>query len=100
MKIDHTSSKGSICIPAHLSDGYGRGVATSLMFQNGDDLLFPSFHYDPQTNLSSIIGLSLDNDSKVEISHGDEPVRIKFKQVNIFLGIILIYFHFSAILPS
>ena len=63
------------------TNGIGHGVAIALEFYNGEDLLFPSFQYDPQSNLSSIIGFSLDNNSKVELSRDAEPVRIRFKQV-------------------
>ena len=85
--IVHISFQGSICIPNEAlstTNGMGHGVATAMEFYNGDDLLFPSFQYDPQSNLSSIIGFSLDDNSKVELSHDAEPVRIRFKQVIMF----------------
>ena len=66
------------------TNGMGHGVAIALEFYNGDNLLFPSFQYDPQSNLSSIIGFSLDNNSKVELSRDAQPVRIRFKQVTVF----------------
>ena len=83
----HTSFQGSICIPNEAlstTNGMGHGVATAMEFYNEDDLLFPSFQYDPQSNLSSIIGFSLDDNSKVELSRDAEPVRIRFKQVTMF----------------
>ena len=67
-----------------ITNGLGHGVATALQFFNGDDLLFPSFQYDPQSNLSSIIGFSLDNNSRVELPRDAEPIKIRFKQVIIF----------------
>ena len=79
----------------------GHGVATAMEFYNGDDLLFPSFQYEPLSNLSSIIGFSLDNNSKVELSRDAEPVRIRFKQVTIIthytkIQIIILRFGFSS----
>ena len=64
-------------------------MATALEFYNEEDLLFPSFQYDPQSNLSRIIGFSLDNNSKVELSRNAEPVRISFKKVKIFIKLNL-----------
>ena len=84
-------SQGSICVPKealNATDGLGNGVATSLEFYNGDDLLFPSFHYEPESNLSSIIGFSLDNNAKVELSRNAEPVRITFKQVTLIFKLL------------
>ena len=78
----------------------GHGVATALEFYNGDNLLFPSFQYDPQSNLSSIIGFSLDNNSKVELSRDAQPVRIRFKQVIVFTKLQSKDFVFPAVLPS
>ena len=75
-------------------------MATALEFYNGDNLLFPSFQYDPQSNLSSIIGFSLDNNSKVELSRDAQPVRIRFKQVIVFTKLQSKDFVFLAVLPS
>ena len=82
------------------TNGMGHGVATALEFYNGDNLLFPSFQYDPQSNLSSIIGFSLDNNSKVELSRDAQPVRIRFKQVIVFTKLQSKDFVFLAVLPS
>ena len=82
------------------TNGMGHGVATALEFYNGDNLLFPSFQYDHQSNLSSIIGFSLDNNSKVELSRDAQPVRIRFKQVIVFTKLQSKDFVFPAVLPS
>ena len=66
------------------TNGLGHGVATALEFFNGDNLLFPSFQHNPWSNLSSIVGFSLDNNSKVELPHDAKPIRIRFKQVKTF----------------
>ena len=66
------------------ANGLGHGVATALEFFNGDNLLFPSFQHNPWSNLSSIVGFSLDNNSKVELPHDAKPIRIRFKQVITF----------------
>ena len=45
--------------------------------------MLPSFTYDPQTNLSTVIGFSIDNGSKVQLAGDAEPIRITFNQVRI-----------------
>ena len=76
--------QGSICIPSAVYDeasDVGHGVAFAVEFYNRENLLLPSFQYDPQTNLSTVISFSIDNGSKVQLADDVEPIRITFNQV-------------------
>ena len=76
--------QGSICLPSEVwgtKPGLGHVVVSALEFYNGDSLIFPAFKTNPQSNLSSIISLSVDNNSKVELPLDGEPIRIRFNQV-------------------
>ena len=79
------NQQGSICIPSAVFNDANEvahhGVASALDFYNGENLMLPSFQYDPQTNLSTVISFSIDNGSKVQLAGDDEPIRITFNQV-------------------
>ena len=80
--------QGSICLPAEVwgtKPGLGHVVVSALEFYNGENLLFPAFQTHPQSNLSSIISLSVDNNSKVELPLDGEPIRIRFNQVTQYI---------------
>ena len=80
--------QGSICPPAEVwgtKPGLGHVVVSASEFYNGDNLLFPAFKTHPQSNLSSIISLSVDNNSKMELPLYGEPIRIKFNQVTPYM---------------
>ena len=80
--------QGSICLPGEAwssTPGLGHVVVSAFEFYNGDNLLFPAFQTHPQSNLSSIISLSVDNNSKVELPQDGEPIRIRFNQVTQYI---------------
>ena len=85
---------GKICIPnvAYNNTRQGLSVASALQFNNRERLIFPSFSNDPQTNLSTIIGLSIDNKTHVDLPSGSPPVQITFYQVCHQIFDILLYF--------
>ena len=74
---------GKICIPniAYSTTKQGLSVASALQFNNKGGLIFPLLSNHPQTNLSSIISLSIDNKTHVDLPSGSPPVRITFYQV-------------------
>ena len=80
---------GKICLPniAYNDTKQGLSVASALQFNNnreglnGEGLIFPLFSNDPETNLSTIIGLSIDNKTHVDLPSGSPPVQITFYQV-------------------
>ena len=95
--------QGSICLPGEAwssTPGLGHVVVSAFEFYNGDNLLFPAFQTHPQSNLSSIISLSVDNNSKVELPQDGEPIRIRFNQVALKSNFILSDSHFLALISS
>ena len=74
---------GKICVPnvAYDNEKDGLSVASALQFNNRGGLIFPLFSSDPETNTSTIIGLSIDNKTSVNLPSGSPPVRITFYQV-------------------
>ena len=74
---------GKICVPnvAYDNEKDGLSVASALQFNNRGRLIFPLFSSDPETNASTIIGLSIDNKTSVNLPSGSPPVRITFYQV-------------------
>ena len=92
--------QGSICLPGEVwgtKPGLGHVVVSALEFYNGDNLLFPAFQTHPQSNLASIISLSVDNNSKVELPQDGEPIRIRFNQVPLKSNLILSDSYFLAL---
>ena len=87
--IEDGFPSGKICIPniAYNNTKQGLGVASVLQFNNnreglnGEGLIFPLFSNEPQTNLSTIIGLSIDNKTHVDLPYGSPPLQITFYQV-------------------
>ena len=80
---DKRGRVGEICVPnvAFNSTKGGVSVASALQFNNRGGLIFPLFSSDPETNTSTIIGLSIDNKTSVNLPSGSPPVRITFYQV-------------------
>ena len=74
----------TICVPkmAYNNTKEGLSVASELHFNNRVDLIFPLFSSDPLTNISTIIGLSIDNKTSVDLPKGSPPVQITFNQVS------------------
>ena len=84
---DDYRQQGPNCIPSAVYDEVSdtaHGVASAVQFCNRENLLLPSFQYDPQTNLSTVISFSIDNGSKVQLADDVEPIRITFNQVKLF----------------
>ena len=75
---------GRICVPktAYNDTKEGLSVASELHFNNRVDLIFPFFSSDRLTNISTIIGLSIDNKTSVDLPKGSPPVQITFEQVS------------------
>ena len=73
----------TICVPkmAYNNTEEGLSVASELHFNNRVDLIFPLFSSDRLTNISTIIGLSIDNKTRVDLPKGSPPVQITFNQV-------------------
>ena len=73
----------TICVPkkAYNNTEEGLSVASELHFNNRVDLIFPLFSSDRLTNISTIIGLSIDNKTSVDLPKGSPPVQITFNQV-------------------
>ena len=79
-----TCCQGSICIPREVydnTDNAGQGVASAIEFNNKENLLFPLFQNNPQTNLSTVISFSMNTSSEVQITDESSPIRISFNQV-------------------
>ena len=89
LQLEDGFPSGKICIPniAHNNTKQGLSVASALQFNNsreglnGEGLIFPSFSNDRKTNLSTIIGLSIDNKTHVDLPSGSPPLQITFYQV-------------------
>ena len=80
----YTCCQGSICIPREVydnTDNAGQGVASAIEFNNKENLLFPLFQNNPQTNLSTVISFSINSSSEVQITDESSPIRITFNQV-------------------
>ena len=76
---------GTICVPnmAYNNTKKGLSVASAVHFNNRGNLIFPFFSSDLATNTSTIIGLSIDNKTSVELPKGLPPVQITFFQVGL-----------------
>ena len=94
---------GKICIPnvAYNNTVQGLSVSSALQFNNREGLIFPLFSNDPQTNLSTIIGLSIDNKTHVDLPSGSPTVQITFYQVcqifDAFIQVGLLQEYFPSI---
>ena len=76
---------GTICVPnmAYNNTKKGLSVASAVHFNNRGNLIFPFFSSDLATNTSTIIGLSIDNRTSVDLTKGFPPVQITFFQVGL-----------------
>ena len=76
---------GTICVPnmAYNNTKKGLSVASAVHFNNRGNLIFPFFSSDLATNTSTIIGLSIDNKTSVDLPKGLPPVQITFFQVGL-----------------
>ena len=77
--IEDSVPSGKICLPNNTKQRLS--VASALQFNNREGLLFPLFSNDPQKNLSTIIGLSINDKLHVELPSGSPTVQITFYQV-------------------
>ena len=83
--------QGSICVPRGVytsPDNNNHGVASSIEFNNKENLLLPPFQNNPRTNLSTVISFSINNGSDVQITDESSPIRITFGQVQKLILII------------
>ena len=91
--------QGSICVPRGVyigPDNNNHGVASSIEFNNKENLLLPPFQNNPRTNLSTVISFSINNGSQVQITDDSSPIRITFDQVQKLIPITNFMFSPSA----